>query len=218
MEAKRKISPFAETTHVSPGDVRMSEIAIEQSTGELNELLPGQWSLGQRESVLYDQSSRRLLVDTWDKYLTLASRLTFNESPAIARVGAESNGVARLGYVANLSYIRSHHHRMINLGLDDMSIDDAQLHRRAETYGTQLLGGVVLREFGRLRYEGEPEYEEGAALFTEQLDEFYAGLPMDNTLKPIPGIARFEPSNHPAASFEISTHQADHSTISPTAD
>lgn len=188
----RKRSPFAKSTYVSTGDVRMSEIAIEQSTGDLNELMHGEWTFGQRTSVMYDISSRRLFVDTWDRYQSAANREMFSEYPAIARVSADIGGVAKMGYVANLSHIRSQHYRKFDLGLNDMSVDDVRLEHRATRTGAELLGGVVLREFGRLRYEGEREYEDQAAEFTDQLERFYAQLEADGKYAPIPGLARFK--------------------------
>ena len=165
--------PFSSVTHVALGEVRISEEALLQSNNSLRDLLPGQWALGQTGSVFRDTTSRRMLVDTYDQAVTQISSSEVRQHPAVAKVQVELGGKAVFGYVADVSNIRHLLYLTCDLGLENLNIDDHRLQRRARLAGTELLMGIVFKEYGELSYSGLKEAESQAADFSSDYNQFF---------------------------------------------
>lgn len=181
-------SPFRETNFESIGNVKLSDAVLSQPCGAIRDLLPGQWSFSRNIGVHSDIETNTLFVDTHDLYLRVANKETPRGRPAIARVQGEIGGIAIVSYVANLSYLQSVLDIQIRIGNADDEFDQLGFDRRRKLHGSELLGGVVLKEFGQVNYYGEEAFAEQAESFTNQLDQFVARLQSAKGTLNIPGI------------------------------
>lgn len=167
-----KRSSFSLVTYASPGEVRISEQVLAQPNGAIRDIAMGQWAFGQQNSVNYDLRSRHMFVDTYDMAITRATTSTLELHPAISRVSAMIGSRAVFGYIADISHVNHLLYRGVDLGLENIAIDDHRLKERRRRHGTELLVGVVFREFGELGYSGPKELEAQAENFNSQLSDF----------------------------------------------
>lgn len=191
MNERHPQSPFSSVTAAAEGEVRMSDMALEQSNQAIRDLMPGQWAIGQPRSILFDMPSRRLLIDTFDEYEISATAEMVRNRPAIACVSKqdEETGKGVLSYVADLSHVRHLLYRQVHLGLDDLELDGHRLEPRTKNAGSRFLGGVVLREIGEIRYEGDEAYEQQAMTMTNQLNEYVEQLRLSGGSLLVPSMA-----------------------------
>ena len=209
----RRSEVFESKSFVPTGEVRFSEAALNQPAGTLRDLLPGQWGFGQTHSILADRESGRLVVDTYDQIIHWVSDEHIKYNPAIVRVNATINNTTVFGYVADLSHVQSLLYLHAPMGLDSGENDAYALEKRRKMTGAQLLGGVVLREFGRQHYYGEEAFCEQAAMFSDQLNDFAIHLKKSATPLPSPGMAIHEkPPVHPTSLPNIESGQSSESS------
>lgn len=169
---KSETNPFAASTFVGIGSVRVSETTLSQPSGIIRDLAPGEWAYGQPTSVIYDEDSKLLLIDTFDSYAKTIDRKMIEQNPAIMRVVARIGNLSVASYIADLSHIKSLHHRHLSLGIKDGDTTSPRLEQRIKSRGTEFLGGVILREFDSSHYYGEGAFVDQAAEFKVVMEDF----------------------------------------------
>lgn len=171
-------------TRITQGAPRLPEELADINQGRIADLLPGEWGIGQVNSVLrtYDREESRgvFFVDTHDSVQTRdVTRRDFETRPALMRI--EMDETAR-SFVADMRHVRHIlYKRIANLAPEYGPLEEAEWFcDRARAFGSQVLKGIVLRspegEPATLVTDGAPtqEFIEEVARLCTEVDVHYA--------------------------------------------
>ncbi len=148
--------PFAYKTYGQ--HATMPQTVVESPQSCIRDMLPGQWGLGQPDSVHWDLESGLLIVDTFDTVDVVGichANLTIR--PIVQAVYVEE--VNKFGYIADLRNIANILRLRVFEGYKAPYEFDAKLNERYRMHGTTILAGVMLDDNGSAHWSGKEQFE-----------------------------------------------------------
>lgn len=167
-------SPAIEIIPTSDGYIAAPIAVLASGPETVRGIMPDDWRFVSRGTVIIDEQSGRLSIDTADDLPSEPStRLVFEKQPAVMRILKSLGDTALDGYLIDYRHVTSH--CIEDRGLNE-GVASAQYMEVQQLHDTQLPLGVLFQNLDNAQYIGHPDLAEEAAYLAKEVDQFASEL------------------------------------------